>query len=108
MERDRASRSHQGDGFVDDFLGLWHVHQDQTRRCNIERRSRQPGRATIAMDDSYVAEIPCADHRPSDLDVVQTPLHADHRPARTDARREQAETALWTAADLDNLCARAD
>ena len=102
MERDSAAGAHERNGFVDDLFGLRHVDQDETRRCHIESRSRQPRCAAIAVDDFYVAEIPRSNHRPNNFDGVRAALHTDHGPALTHTRREQTEAALWTTTDLDN------
>src|SRR5512132_4013393 len=92
MEGGSGYRAQGREGCAGDLLGLGYVHQNQTRRCHIESRSRQPGRAAIAVANFYVAEIPRSNHRPSKFNVVRVALHSDDRPARPHTCREKAET----------------
>ena len=83
-----SARAHERNGFGDDLFGLRHVHEDQSRRCHIKRRPRQPGCAAIAVNDFYVAETSRSDHRLSKFDGVLAALHTDHGPARAHTCRE--------------------
>ena len=104
VEGDPPPRPDKRSRLGNDLLWLWNIDQHKTRSDEVEGGSRQTGDARIPLEHFDVPETALRDHASREGDRVRTSLDTHHAPRRSNAVRQEIETTVRPAADLDHPC----